>query len=87
MIGDSCVIGAMGVEQSPGALVDLGTPWVGRQVPPPKQFPWGRPPPRGGALEVLSLGGARKVLNWTQPAEKVSWAGPAETKVSRAGPA
>ncbi len=59
------------------ALVDLGTPWVGRQVAPPKQFPWGRPQPRGGALEALSLGGARKVLNWMEPVEKVSWAGPA----------
>ncbi len=41
----------------------------------------------GGALEALSLGGARKVLNWTEPTEtKVSWAGPAETKVSWTGP-
>ncbi len=31
------------------ALADLGTPWVGRQVAPPKQFPWGKPQPRGGA--------------------------------------
>ncbi len=70
------------------ALADLGTLWVGRQVAPPKLFPWGRPQSRGGALEALSLWGARKALNWTEPAEtKVSWAGPAETKVSWAGPA
>ncbi len=59
------------------AMMDQGTPWVGRQVAPPKQFPWGRPQPRGGALEALSLGGALKALNWTEPAEKVSWAGTA----------
>ncbi len=58
------------------AMMDQGTPWVGRQVVPPKQFPWGRPP-RGGALEVLNLGDARKALNWTEPAKKVSWAEPA----------
>ncbi len=69
------------------ALADLGTQWAGRQMAPPKQFPWGKPQPRGGTLEALSLGGARKALNWTEPAEKVSWTGPAETKVSWVGPA
>ncbi len=54
---------------------------------PSKQFPWGKPQPRGGALDALSLGGARKTLNWMEPAEKVSWTGPAEMKVSWAGPA
>ncbi len=64
---------AMMDQGTQAALVDLGTPWIGRQVAPPKQFPWGRPQPRGGA---------RKALHWTEPAEKVNWAGPAETKVS-----
>ncbi len=69
------------------AMMDQVTLWVRRQVAPPKQFPWGRPQPRGGALEALSLGGARKALNWTEPAKKVSWARPAGALESRTGQA
>ncbi len=69
-----------------GTQADLGTPSAGRQVPPPKKKYWGNPQPWWGALETrtpgcaleaLSLGGARKALNWTEPTEKVSWTGQA----------
>ncbi len=42
---------AMMDQRTRAALVDLRTPWVGKQVAPPKQFPWGKPQPRGGALD------------------------------------
>ncbi len=38
------------------AMMDQVTLWVRGQVAPPKQFPWGRPQPRGGARGAESRG-------------------------------
>ncbi len=73
------------------ALADLRTLWAGRQVAPPKQFPWGKPQPRGGALEAWKPGAAlagqlrREVTLAGQRRREVTLAGQRRCEVTLAG--